>query len=162
MRFPKYVGLDVAKKPIGLCRARFAEDHTKSFFLYDPCSFVDNHGIFRADMALSLDVIYHLTEDKVYRAYMEHLFSAAEAFVIIYSCDFEDKQQGHVRCRKFSSWVDSHCPGWRLLKRIPNPSPYDPGGRTGSWSDFFIYRKEQPRSCAARADGSGRSRPLAC
>ena len=79
--YPKYIGLDVARTAIELCSNRFREDRRKSFFLYDPAAFVDRHDIFRAELALSLDVIYHLTEDTVFESYMRHLFGAAEQFV---------------------------------------------------------------------------------
>src|SRR5690606_17966018 len=59
-RYPSYIGLDVAKTAIDLCRYRFANDAAKSFFWYDPNYFVDRTGVFRADLVISLDVIFHL------------------------------------------------------------------------------------------------------
>ena len=38
----------------------------------------------RAELALSLDVIYHLVEDTVYESYMGQLFDSATKYVIVY------------------------------------------------------------------------------
>ena len=65
--YPRYIGLDVSRNAIGLCQRRFADDPAKSFFLYDGACFTDRAGVFSADLALSLDVVYHLTEDAVSR-----------------------------------------------------------------------------------------------
>ena len=51
-RYPGYVGLDVSRTAIGLCQRRFAQDQTKSFFLYDGDCFTDRAGIFAADLAI--------------------------------------------------------------------------------------------------------------
>jgi hypothetical protein len=81
--YPRYIGLDVARKAIRLCREKFQNDVTKSFFLYDPECFVDRAGVLHADLALSLDVLFHLVEDEVFTRYMELLFQAGQRFVII-------------------------------------------------------------------------------
>ena len=74
--YPRYIGLDVSRSAIELCKRRFAGDVTKSFFLYDGTCFADRAGLFTADLAISLDVIYHLTEEAIFEAYMAHLFGA--------------------------------------------------------------------------------------
>ena len=55
--YPSYVGLDVSKTAVRLCQRRFADDLSKSFFLYDSACFTDRAGLFTADLAVSLDVI---------------------------------------------------------------------------------------------------------
>lgn len=140
--YPNYIGLDVSTMAVKLCRARFANDLTKSFFLYEPSCFVDNHCLFQADLAMSLDVIFHLVEDDVYQSYMTHLFRAARRFVIIYSSDYEEAQQGHERRRKFSSWVAENCSSWRMMKKIPNKYPYNQSSpSSGSLADFYFYAR---------------------
>src|SRR5688500_12615718 len=76
-RYPQYVGFDVSTKAIQICKDRFRDDLTKSFFLYHPDCFVDNHRLFVTDLSLSLDVIFHLVEDRIYEMYMTHLFASA-------------------------------------------------------------------------------------
>src|SRR5207244_9266475 len=124
-RYPAYIGLDVSPSAIGLCKRRFADDPTKSFFLYDPQSFVDHHGLFGADLALSMDVIFHLVEDRVFELYMTHLFGAAQRYVVIYSSDSEvGASVGYVRNRRFSPWVGQDFPQWQLIKKIYNRFPF--------------------------------------
>lgn len=132
--YPCYVGLDVSRSAIELCQRHFADDPTKSFFLYDGACFADRAGLFTADLAISLDVIYHLTEDTVFEAYMTHLFAAAARFVIVYATDREIPGTApHVRHRRFTGWVEAQGKGWRMLERTPGPNPGE------DRADFFTY-----------------------
>jgi SAM-dependent methyltransferase len=141
-RYPRYVGLDVSPHAIQQCVRRFPDDPTKSFFRYDPECFHDAAGVFRADAALSLDVIYHLTEDAVFERYMGHLFGAAARLVVIYSNDADrPSAAAHVRYRRFSGWITAHAPGWSLARHVPNRFPDTGDDRTGSPSDFYVYQR---------------------
>jgi cyclopropane fatty-acyl-phospholipid synthase-like methyltransferase len=143
MNLPTYIGLDVSPTAIRMCKDKFEEDSSKSFFLYDPESFVDNHDIFSCELVISLDVIYHLTEDKIYQNYMKHLFSSSKEYVIIYSADTTDDyvSDNHVQHRKFTDWVESNADGWKLVDKIDNKYPYDSSKpESTSWSDFYIFR----------------------
>lgn len=134
--YPRYIGLDVSKTAVGLCQKRFAEDLSKSFFLYDGTCFVDHVGLFAADLCISLDVIYHLIEDSIFEAYMMHLFAAGQSFVVIYATNMMISGTApHVLHRHFTAWVADNCPQWRLasVTRGPNPGP--------SRADFFVYEK---------------------
>src|SRR5206468_10430347 len=65
------------------------------------------------------------SEDTVFEAYMTHLFSSAERFVIIYSIDSEAQATvGYVRNRRFSPWVQQHIPEWALVEKIDNRFPW--------------------------------------
>ncbi len=134
--YPRYVGLDVSRSAIGLCERRFAGDLTKSFFLYDGTCFVDRGRVFTADLAISLDVIYHLTEDFVFETYLRHLFAAGKRFVVAYATNTDMSSAApHVRHRRFTRWVDTHCPQWRLAQVTRGPS-------TGAGrADFFAYER---------------------
>jgi len=141
--YPSYIGLDISSKAIEICKKRFKEDKSKSFFIYNPFCFVDNHGLFQADLAISLDVIYHLVEDEIYEAHMSQLFRSGKNYVIIYSSDHDEYSMSrHVRHRNFSSWIELHCKNWSLLKKIKNKYPYTLGASPGaSKANFFIYNK---------------------
>jgi hypothetical protein len=136
--YPSYVGLEVSRSAIARCKHRFAGDAAKSFFLYDGSCFLDQAGVFTADLALSLDVIYHLTEDQVFSTYMEHLFGAGGRFVVIYATNTEMSGTApHIRHRRFAEWVETRCPRWRLAQVTPGPN------RGPARADFFTYGRVQ-------------------
>jgi len=134
--YPSYVGLDVSPTAIGMCQRRFSGDASKSFFLYDRACFTDRAGIFTADLALSLDVIYHLTEDAVFETYLTHLFAAGRRLVVIYSTNAEISGTApHVRHRHFAPCVEANSPGWKLTGITPGPNT-EPAR-----ADFFVYER---------------------
>jgi SAM-dependent methyltransferase len=140
--YPEYTGIDVAPSAIARCRLRFSGDPTKRFALIDPEA--EEEVAFSADLALSLDVVYHLVEDRLYEQHLNALFASATRYVIIYSSDHANNdttQPAHVRHRAVSAWVAEHQPAWRLERRIENPHPFTGDVRAGSHSDFLIYRR---------------------
>ena len=68
-KYPSYIGIDVSKTAIELCKEKFNKDATKSFF-----TSADAHDV-NAELSMSLDVIYHLIEDEIYNDYMTKLFN---------------------------------------------------------------------------------------
>jgi SAM-dependent methyltransferase len=140
-KYPHYVGLDVSRAAIRMCKRRFADDPTKSFFLYEGDAFVDRMGLFAADVSISLDVVYHLIEDQVFEAYMKHLFAAGKRYVVVYSTNKEIRDDApHVRHRQFSLWVEENCSQWGLIDVVRGPS--SPPRR----ADFFVYERENADS----------------
>jgi hypothetical protein len=135
-QYPAYIGLDVSRSAVRICRRRFADDRTKSFFLYDGTCHVDNAGIFTADVALSLDVIFHLVEDSVFEKYMADLFGAGQKYVIIYSTNSTiGGTAPHVRHRSFGPWVEQEFTEWRLVQ-------HEPGAGTDRMrADYFVYER---------------------
>lgn len=144
LRPPKYVGFDASKTAIRMCKKKFAMDKNKNFFLYDSLCFVDNNNLFRADLTLSIDVIYHLIEDEVFHEYMVALFSSSERYVIIYSTDFDEDNNYHEKRRKFTKWVESNAPDWELYHKIENKYPHDSKDLINtSEADFYFFRKNE-------------------
>ena len=138
--YPAYLGLDISPEAVAACRERFAGDPTKRFALPDE----SKPGDERADLSLSLDVIYHLTEDAAFGAYMRRLFDAGERFVIVFASNGQPDlppTQPHVRHRKFTDWVDENRPDWRLTETVPNAHPFDPATGGGSFADFYVYER---------------------
>ncbi len=135
---PAYIGFDISPKVISLCREKFRDDNTKAF------SLAGEYKNETAELAISLDVIYHLVEDNVYTEYMNRLFDSAERFVIIFSSNTDENPldfASHIRNRKFTSWVSKEKTAWRLINYIRNKYPYKDNSKTGSIADFFIYER---------------------
>ena len=138
VNFPNYLGFDISETVVSQCRNLFAADKTKSFRLM--CEYAGE----KADLVLSLDVIYHLVEDEVFEQYMRTLFGASDQYVIIYSSDSDDNrgfERTHVRHRNFTKWIQEKLPHWRLTEHIRNRYPYRGDYRHGSFADFFVYQK---------------------
>jgi len=113
-KYPKYIGLDVSATAIKKCMKIFRHDTTKSFFLYNPEYFIDKVNVFKCDLSISLDVIFHLVEDDLYEKYMYHLFQSADKFVIIYSSNTEDNALSkgfHIMHHEFTGWVKRNIAG---------------------------------------------------
>jgi SAM-dependent methyltransferase len=134
--YPRYLGLDRSPTAIRRCMARFADDRSKSFLYLEPSLLSDPAGWLRADMALSLEVIFHLVEDATFEDYMRLLFSSAERFVVICSNDVDGGERSpHERYRAFTEWVARECPGWALHERL------DPPASVPLLSSFFLYAR---------------------
>lgn len=134
-KYPLYLGVDVSKSSVDLCQKIFCTDNNKAFLWYDPACIHNLHLFIKADATLSLDVIYHLIEDNIYKDYIINLFSFSNRYVIIYSSN-EDivSKVPHVRHRKFTPFVQANFPEFSLHKHIKNEYP--------DKSDFFIFEKK--------------------
>lgn len=136
--YPEYTGFDISEEAVKKCQSLFAGDKTKSF----EWSGIENFSTNKvADLTLSLDVIYHLVDNSVFNSYMQRLFDTSKKYVAIYSCNFDKNHAEHVRCRKFTDWVEANeSKNWKLLKIVKNKYPYDEKNPdTTSWSDFYFY-----------------------
>ena len=136
--YPNYVGFDVSNKAIELCQKAFKGDKTKSFFN----SLDSTYNDLKADLVLSLDVIYHLIEDDVFHDYMTRLFKMSNRYVIIYSSNYNEHLTAHVKCRKFTDWIETHQYNeWELLTFIKNRYPFKKENPNHtSMADFYIYK----------------------
>ena len=137
--YPNYIGFDVSKTAIEKCRESFAQDSTKSFELVS--DYLDQ----KADLTLSLDVIFHLVEDNIFDRYMKNLFDSSTKFVIVYASNTNDNSQNnskHVKHRLFTSWVEKHYPRWEMIEHVPNEYPYNGDNLNSSFADFFIFEKK--------------------
>jgi SAM-dependent methyltransferase len=135
-QYPRYTGVDVSVTSVDICRGLFIQDPTKKFVVAS--EFTPD---LTADLAISLDVIYHLVEDEVFEAYMRRLFGAGRRFVIVYSSDRDESSPAdHVRQRKFTAWVGENISGWMQVSHTPNPYPYDEANSDEtSFADFYVF-----------------------
>jgi SAM-dependent methyltransferase len=143
-KYPEYVGLDVSATAIQMCIDLFKNDRSKSFYLYNTKAFQDHAGLFKADLALSLDVLFHLVEPEIFELYLRQLFESSRKYVIIYASDFNHEGEQiyqHDRRRNFTAFVNKNISGWKLLEVIKNKYPVKQYNEKGSFSDFYIYEK---------------------
>jgi len=135
-KYPKYLGFDVSQTAVTICKDKFSNDKTKEFRL------VSDYCREKAELVLSLDVIYHLIENNVFEKYMETLFFASKKYVIIYASNKTGSQWAHhVKHRKFTDWIESNKKDWNLLQFIPNKYPAADNGEdpTTSFADFYVF-----------------------
>lgn len=139
-QYPKYLGFDISQHAIDICREKFKGDERKDFKL------VGEYNAEKSELTLSLDVIYHLTEDDVFEAYIARLFDSSEKYAIIYSSNTDGsggKTLSHVRHRCFSKWVEVNRPEWSLVKHVPNKYPFDEATHQGAFADFYVYERQR-------------------
>lgn len=130
--FPSYLGFDVSRTALQLCQKKYAHDPSKTFKL------ISDYQGETAQLTLSLDVLYHLVEDAIYTAYLNRLFTSAQAYVIIYSSNFDDNsptRAPHVKHRCFTNWVTQNYANWQLVQQVSNPY------HEVSSADFYLYAK---------------------
>lgn len=140
--FNNYHGYDVSRSIIDYCRNKFVNDRSKRFDLLE--SYEENK---KYDLTLSIDVLYHLTEDSVFESHLSMLFSSSKKYVIIYSSDKKNTssiEPIHIKEREFSKWINKHIDDFKLIEHIKNKYPYHPDNSDEtSICDFFIYEKLQ-------------------
>jgi len=139
-QFQYYLGLDVSTLVVRKNRKRF-QDHPGWAFM--SVESLDGWS-FKGDLCLSLDVIFHLVEDKTFESYMKSLFQSSCHYVIIYSSNEDfDHPDSHVRHRKFSKWIEVHAPEFRLREMIQNPHKANltADNSEKSFADFYIYER---------------------
>lgn len=136
LNVPQYTGFDVSETILDKVRETFKDDASKSFL------HTRDFKTQTADLAMSLDVIYHLVEDPVFEKYMTDLFSGARKYVIIYSSNCSKRRCLHVLHREFTNWVSKNRPDWRLIEKIPNRYPFSEADQANtSFADFYIFEK---------------------
>ena len=137
-KYPNYVGVDVSRTIVEETRRKFSGDSSLRFIHTSEVTSDD-----KADLALSLDVVYHLVEDYVFTTYMDQLFGSARHFVIVYSSNKDEiADSAHVRHREFTAWVAANRADFELSETIRNIYPYcesDP--ENTSFSDFYVFKR---------------------
>jgi trans-aconitate methyltransferase len=87
------------------------------------------------ELALSMDVLFHLPDDDDYFGYLDNLFGSAERFVVIYATNYAGGRTArHVFRREFTPDIAERFSEWEL-KTVETPL------REGLAS-FFVYEKK--------------------
>lgn len=143
-KYNKYIGLDVSETALQMCREKYGDDESKRFVLADTYIETIKTDTDRADVVLSLDVIYHLVEDAVFEKYIGDLFNAATQWVIIYSSNYDGEQEKkHVLHRKFTDYIGGNIKGWKLHQHVENDYAFQADNSDStSRADFFVYCRD--------------------
>ena len=140
-KFKNYTGIDVSKTALDICKEKFENDSSKKFIE------LDNYNGQKADLSMSIDVIFHLVEDEIFHIYMQNLFYSSNRYVIIYSsnnANLNSKGAKHVKHRCFTDWIRTNKANWNMLDKIENKYTTSlPNTTNKSFSDFFIFEKIQ-------------------
>ena len=140
--FAHYVGVDVVPLLVERASKQFKDREGWRFVTADDYA----QSPVKAELAMSLDVLYHLVEDGVFERYMQTLFSASDHYVLIYSSDStEIPGSGHVRHRRYSDWIAGNRPDFVRSSHWPNPYPASPASDWSqtSFADFALYEKRR-------------------
>jgi hypothetical protein len=140
-QFSSYVGVDVSRTAIHKLRATYGNDSSKQFYT------LGEYAGQQGELALSLDVIYHLVEDDVFNEYMDRLFNAGKRYVLSYSSNADDKRGDDVlvRHRTVTRWISRNRKDWSCIAFIKNKYPHDEkdsNPNDSSFADFYIYERK--------------------
>lgn len=125
----QYTGIDVADFIVRRLQQQFYADNENMAFATLQAARAMQQ---RAELALSLDVIFHQVAFADFLDHLNDLFTSAQRYVIIHAPDIERGQTArHVRWREFSPYIAEVKPEW---KRIERPEPRDVTG-------FHVYEK---------------------
>ncbi len=144
---PRYVGLDVSKTIVSRNRQKYSDRKHRLFFHIRPDFLGTDLVGFQPDMAVSLDVVFHLIEDENYHIYMRNLFGAGNRMVVIYTHDMPDGEARrvakapHVVFRNVEMWARQHAPDFCLLDKFANPYLGATDGQPTSPCTFFVFGK---------------------
>jgi hypothetical protein len=138
--FPDYTGVDVVPQVVEAARRRFADRPGWRFVTADAYAARPTEH----DLAMSLDVIYHLVEDEVFEDYMRRLTAAARRFVLVYASDRDAAVDArHVRHRRYSRWMAESAPEFEAAGSWENPYPFteDADPTQTSFAFFRLYAR---------------------
>jgi len=140
LKIERYIGVDLSPDVIDNLRKKFAGDASKSFVEYDPDKYKVDAST-TADIALSMDVILHLTEDFRYEAYMRNLVASAKKYIGIFNTATEkqlEKMAAHNRYRDHRIWLKANASEFTEVEVNLTPPELGYPEATG----FYFYAKK--------------------
>jgi hypothetical protein len=93
------------------------------------------------DLALSIEVIFHLIDDSIYENYMARLFNSSQKFVIIFSTNFNSNVDAHCMHHEIKSYISKHFKEFVLEKEEFIESFYFGRENEGKYAKFYFYKK---------------------
>jgi hypothetical protein len=127
--FEIYCGTDVSNTTLLNCIQKF-KNVNKYKFVSNISEMND------ADLCMSLDVLYHITEDDYFNDYMHNLFSLSKKYVLIYSVNSNELTTvPHMKYRDFLSWIEKNVSDFKLI----DSSKYE---KKNNGVGFFLFMKQ--------------------
>ena len=123
----RYLGIDVSNFIVNELNEKYTNDAEKSFITYD------EYIIENFDLSISIDVIYHITDDITYYHYMDTLFSSSSKYIIIYSTNNVDSVSENITHIKHREFLNDIPKNFSLISKIEGPS--------GISTKFFVFEK---------------------
>lgn len=120
-------GVDVSKSAIKICKSKLP-----NHFFFTTSEFKPS----KADLIVSLEVIFHLVEDHIYEEYMDSLTSTGSEWLIILSPNIDEshKNDRYTRKRKYTNSI--YLKGrYNLISEID----FNRSGNKDCFSDWKIY-----------------------
>jgi len=126
--FNAYTGFDISPYVIEICRRKFKDNASVNF-----CTVMSE--LPESDMCISLDVLYHILDEKDYNDYLTLLFSKSKKYVLIFSSNHARNPEGasHIFHRKFTDWVEENAKDFKLIEETSN--------MLQTSAQFFLYEK---------------------
>lgn len=84
----------------------------------------------RADMAVSMDVVFHLTDDREYEEWIARVFGSASRFVAVYGTDYDSVVNGHMRHHEVTRDAPAD---WSLIE----------GQRRATSPSWFLWERDR-------------------
>jgi SAM-dependent methyltransferase len=127
--FESYVGFDVSKTILQKNKFKFGNNKKYSFVF-------DVKEMKETDLVMSIDVIYHIIEDKLYNEHIDNLFSLSNKYVLVYGVNTEDTNTvPHMKYRKFVDDVSEKYPEFKLI----DETKYD---KKNNNIGFYLFEKQ--------------------
>ena len=139
--FDNYIGVDVSRNAIANCQEKLGHKAGWRFLHYKDAEV----RTLKSPLVLSLDVIFHLVEDRVFDEYMGKLFQTSTKYVLIYSSDHNEKTRNeHVRHRAYSDWIKERAPHFSLEAEWPHPFPmtHESDPNETSFAHFKLFTRQ--------------------
>lgn len=125
-----YTGIDLSPTVLDNTSQR----HSERSFLLDTGTPTGVNPLrwLRADMSLSMDVMFHLVHAPDYWRYLANLFNSSQKVVLVWATDSDEGLTArHVRRRQWTPDVERLYPEWELVERAAEVDTAGP----------YVYRK---------------------
>jgi hypothetical protein len=122
--FTSYTGYDVSSSARQRCILQYKDN--------EGYTFLDSlDTMYKADLSLSLDVLYHITDYTSWEGYLRDLFRLGE-YVLIYGMNKEENNNNHVVSRRFLPYIENVFDNYTLI---------DTSDGTKEDVKFYLYKK---------------------